>query len=129
MTTPEAAHQYESEHIHKHKDRAIAIFNPQHKPVNELPVIYGFNDGGKKDWLYAVLLAEDGTFLGSHICSSEAYIPADLGILEGTRPDRHEQFREHYPNGYRMEFVGYNNVLAHVELNKAINLNTLNHKE
>jgi hypothetical protein len=29
----------------------------------------------------------------------------DLGILEGTRPDRHETFQKHYPDGYRMEFI------------------------
>lgn len=129
MTTPEAARQYESEHIHKHKDHTIAIFNPQNKPINELPVIYGFNNGGSADWLYAVLLAEDGVCLGQHICSNEAYMPFDLGILEDTRPDRHEQFRTHYPNGYRMEFVEYNNVLAHTGLNKALDLNVLNHKK
>lgn len=129
MTIPEAARQYEFEHIYKYKGRPVAVFNPQNKPINELPVIYGFNDGGGKDWLHAVLLSEDGVHLGSHICSSEAYMPADLGIIEDTRPDRHERFRKHYPNGYRMEFVGYDNVSAHAGLNKALKLNALNHKK
>jgi hypothetical protein len=39
-------------------------------------------------------------------------MPADLGILEGTRPDRHEEFKAHYPDGYRMEFVGYEEACA-----------------
>jgi hypothetical protein len=31
---------------------------------------------------------------------------ADLGILEGTRQDRHDgQYKLHYPDGYRMDFV------------------------
>lgn len=53
----------------------------------------------------AGLIAQDGTWMGSHLCSSEAYMPADLGCLEGTRSDRHEGFQKHYPDGYRMEFV------------------------
>jgi hypothetical protein len=57
--------------------------------------------------------------LGGHGCSSEAYMPADLGCLEGTRPDRHETFRGHYPDGYRMEFVRYGEVEAHPGLQAA----------
>ena len=64
----------------------------------------------------AVLLAEDGTCLGNHLCSSEEYMPADLGILEGTRKDRHEDFRKHYPDGYRMEFVRGDDVIVHAGL-------------
>jgi hypothetical protein len=87
---------------------AMAIFNPNNKPEGELPVIYGFNNGGSPGFMYAQLIAEDGTGMGSHLCSSEGYMPGDLGCLEGTRPDRHEGFRKHYPCGYRMEFVGGN---------------------
>ena len=56
------------------------------------------------------------------MCPSEAYMPADLGILEGTRPDRHEGFRKHYPDGYRMEFVGYEQVRNHAALMEAIRI-------
>lgn len=83
----------------------MAVFNPLNKPEAELPVIYGFNNGGGAGNYYACLMAEDGTGLGSHLCSSEGYMPGDLGCIEGSRPDRHEHFREHYPDGYRMEFV------------------------
>jgi len=58
--------------------------------------------------MHAQLLAEDGTALGSHLCSAEGYMPHDLGILDGSRPDRHEDFRAHYPDGYRMDFVRWN---------------------
>lgn len=45
----------------------------------------------------------------------------DLGILEGTRPDRHEKdFKQHYPAGYRMEFVSRDEFDSHVGLKKAI---------
>ena len=93
-----------------------AIYNPNNKPESELPVIYGFNDGGSDGFLYGTLLAEDGTALGGHICSNEGYMYSDLGILEGSRDDRHEHFRKHYPEGYRMDFVPYDQVKQHVGL-------------
>ncbi len=83
-------------------------------------MIYGFNNGGNVGFLDATLLAEDGTFLGGHICSYEFYMPGDLGILEGSRPDRHETFKKHYPAGYRMDFVPYDEVRAHSGLMAAI---------
>jgi len=113
MTTKEAARMYEAQHVAEHAGKKLAVFNPGDKPIEDLPVIYGFNNGGESGWMHAVLIAEDGTPLGSHACSSEAYMPADLGCLEGTRPDRHETFKEHYPSGYRMEFVGYSAVRSH----------------
>lgn len=94
-----------------------AIYNPHGKPVDELPTIYGFNNGGSSMGLVGMLLAENGIGLGSHICSHEHYMPGDLGVLDGSRPDRHETFREHYPDGYRMEFVGYDAVPTHAKLN------------
>jgi len=97
-----------------------AVFNPHGGAVDMLPVIYGFNNGGSPGWFSAVLLAEDGTGLGGHVCSHEVYMPGDLGIIEGSRPDRHETFREHYPEGYRMEFVSYKDVLSHPGLSAAI---------
>ncbi len=105
MTTSQAAAQYEAEHLRDWARKNYAVHNPHNKPLGELPVIWGFSNGGSPGWMDAVLLAEDGTFLGSHLCSSTAYMPHDLGILEGARPDRHETFREHYPDGYRMDFT------------------------
>lgn len=122
MTTPAAARLYEAQHLMEMEGKRYAIFNPHGKPIDELPVIYGFNNGGSSMFLSAVLIAQDGTPLGGHACSSEGYMPHDLGILEGTRPDRHERFREHYPDGYRMEFVGYNAVKEHDGLMAAIKL-------
>ena len=116
MTTKAAATRYEARHIREYAGRKLAVFNPNNKPIEHLPVIYGFNNGGPGGFMHAVLVAEDGTPLGSHCCSSEAYMPADLGCLEGTRPDRHETFKEHYPDGYRMEFVGYSAVKEHAGL-------------
>lgn len=100
-----------------------AIFNPHNKPVEELPIIYGFNNGGSPGWYSGVLLAEDGTGMGGHVCSHECYMRQDLGILEGSRPDRHEMFREHYPNGYRMDFVPIEDVKSHPGIKAAYQKN------
>jgi hypothetical protein len=48
-------------------------------------------------------------------------MPHDLGILEGTRLDRHEEsYRPHYLNGYRMEFVSSEDFSQHDKLKAAI---------
>jgi len=120
MTTPTAAAAYLAMHQFSNAGKKPVVFNPEDKPVAALPVIYGFNNGGASGWLEAILLAEDGTFLGSHICSDEGYMPHDLGVLEGTRPDRHVHFQAHYPGGYRMEFVCYKDAQRHKGLNAAI---------
>jgi hypothetical protein len=123
MTTKAAEALYEAQHVHRYEGRGWAVHNPQNRPVNELPVIYGFNNGGSPGWMSAVLIAQDGTALGGHVCSSEAYMPADLGVLEGPRPDRHETFAKHYPDGYRMEFVRYDELAGHMAINEAFRLN------
>lgn len=104
------------------------VFNPDGKPVSELPVIWGFNNGGPPDWLSGQLLADDGEFLGGHICSNEAFMPSDLGCEKGTRPDRHETFRAHFPGGYRMEFVGGKDVAAHKGIKDAYALHVAKYR-
>lgn len=119
MTTDAAERHYLARHEHEMEGRGWAVFNPHDKPIEELPVIYGFNNGGTHGMYSAVLMAEDGVSLGSHGCSHEGYMPHDLGILEGSRPDRHETFQKHYPDGYRMEFVSYNEAKGHKGLQAA----------
>lgn len=120
MTTREAAARYEAEHVAMCAGKGWAIYNPNNVPPETLPVIFGFNNGGSGDWWYAQLITEDGYAIGGHCCSSEAYMPYDLGVLEGSRPDRHEGFRKHYPNGYRMEFVRGDQCDTHAGLQSAI---------
>ena len=109
MTTPKARY---------------AVYNPHQKPIDALPAIYGLNNGGGPSILHAVAVAEDGTVLGSHRCTHECFMPHDLGVLEGTRLDRHENsYQKHYPDGYRMEFVCRDEVPGHKALQKAIALN------
>jgi hypothetical protein len=123
MTTKAAAELYLAQHKYEVEGKKYAFYNPKNKNISELPFIYGFNNGGNSTFLHAVLMAEDGTELGGHACSDEGYMESDLGILEGTRPDRHEAFREHYPDGYKMHFVGHREVKTHPGLQKAFDLN------
>jgi hypothetical protein len=125
MTSPAREALYLAQHRVEHEGRRWAVFNPENKPLEELPVIYGFNNGGSPGWMSAVLLAADGTGLGGHCCSHEGYMEHDLGIIEGTRSDRHEGFQKHYPSGYRMEFVRGEDVRGHAGLMEAYRLNQL----
>lgn len=119
MTTTENAQLYLTQHLKEWEDKDYEVYNPGKLPLEELPVIWGFNNGGSKYFLSATLIAEDGTTLGGHACSDEGYMPHDLGILKGSRRDRHKEFKAHYPNGYRMDFVPYDEIPNHEELNKA----------
>lgn len=101
----------------------LAVFNPCGKAVETLPVIYGFNNGGSPGWYSGCLLAEDGEGLGGHLCSHEGFMPGDLGCLEGSRADRHEGCKEHYPEGYRMEFVPERDAMSHAGLEAAYQRN------
>lgn len=87
------------------KTTGNAVFNPHDRPVDGLPVIFGYSHGGLPGDMVGILIAQDGAMMGSHVSSNEGFMPGDLGVLKDSRPDRHEDFREHYPKGYRMEFV------------------------
>jgi hypothetical protein len=113
MTTKAAAKLYEAQHKESYSGKNVEVFNPNSVSWDDLPTIFGFNNGGPENFLEGVLIAEDGTVLGSHTCSSESYMFSDLGILEGTYEDRHVTFREHYPDGYKMEFVSYKDLKNH----------------
>ena len=119
MTTQAAEKAYLADHLMKWGDKGYAAYNPNGRPVEELPTIYGFNNGGSPGWYNGALLAEDGAALGGHVCSHEGYMRHDLGIIAGSRPDRHETFRAHYPDGYRMDFVPGEEVDGHAGLDAA----------
>lgn len=116
---------YLAQHRAMHEGKKWALYNPENKPLESLPYIYGFNNGGSPGWFSAHLISEDGTSLGGHVCSDEGYMEHDLGVLEGSRPDRHEVFKKHYPLGYKMAFVPYQEVRSNQGLIKALELNKL----
>lgn len=104
----------------------MEIWNPEDKPLSELPKIFGFNNGGQPGWYDAVAIAQDGYFLGGHLCSSEGFVPYDLGCFKGSRPDRHEKsYRVHYPAGYVMEYVPREATKTHAGILEACRLNAL----
>lgn len=119
MTTRAAAALYLAQHKMEHEGRGWIVHDPHGKGRENLPVIYGFNNGGSPGWYSAVAISEDGVCLGGHCCSDEGYMEADLGIIEGWRMDRHEAYRAHYPDGYRMEFVRSADVKQHEGLQAA----------
>ena len=123
MTTVAAARLYLAQHLVEWEGKGYAVHNPDDRSLAELPVIYGFNNCDDPQWCSGILMAEDGTALGGHLSSHESYMPHDLGILEGSRPDRHETFRAHYPDGYRMEFVRAADVRDHKGLMDALGPN------
>lgn len=122
MTTEAAAKLYEAQHMSRWGDKKYVVYNPNGEQIDDLPFIYGFNNGGSPGWYSGCLICADGTWIGGHLCSSESYMPHDLGIVEGARLDRHEAFRKHYPDGYRMTFVSYNDVKLCDGLMKAIDI-------
>ena len=119
MTTPERAALYLVIHQREWFGKPYAVFNPKDLPVEDLPVIFGFNNGGRPGWMLAQLIGQDGEPMGSHVCSDEVYMPYDLGCIEGARPDRHEGFKAKYPDGYRMEFVPEQSFKGHAGLHAA----------
>lgn len=104
MITAHAAATYLAEHLATVDGRPVAVHNPHSVPLDALPVIYGYNHGGRVS-LVAAAITADGVRLWQHGCTDEAYMPADLGIVEGCSPWAHEAYRAHYPDGYRMRFV------------------------
>lgn len=83
-----------------------AIYNPENRPVDRLPVIYGYCKGGGF-LLRGGIVSEDGEVFGYYTSRTEDGMQCDLGVADGYRPDRHVLFQEHYPNGYRMQFVSF----------------------
>ena len=50
----------------------------------------------------AYALAEDGTGVGSHLSSGVSWAKHDIGL---TSTWHHETYREHYPDGYEVQWI------------------------
>lgn len=97
------------------------IYNPQKRPVGDLPVVFGFphTQYGHTDW-GGIALSQDGVKLAHHVSSCEGWLAIDLGTSKFGNPSRHAAFREHYPDGFRTEYVGSEKDCQHEGLNAAI---------
>lgn len=121
MTTKAAEQQYLADHQRKYGGQPPKVYNPKSRPVDELPVIYGFNNGSVGRWgdVIGIAINEDGDILAQHACSNEGYMPHDLGCVEGSTWQQ-DRYMERYPDGYRVEFVPYRLVDGHEKLQAAI---------
>lgn len=90
-----------------------------------LPKIYVYSTSSNGGSGMCHALASDGSVLGSHFCSNEQYALNDLGVNEGARPDRHETYAQHFPDGYEMEFIPARELDSHEGFKHAYNNNQL----
>jgi len=81
--------------------------------------IFCFNNDGKPGCYYGMAMAEDGTVLAEHICSSKGFMKHDLGL---TSDWKHDQYNHYYGAGsWELEFV--DDPKTHEGLQKAYKLN------
>jgi len=85
--------------------------------------IYCFLNTVNNESGVAYAISDTGLVLGTHCCSEDAYVPHDLGVDEGARPDRLETYAKYFPNGYEMEFIPNDRVENHRGLQEAIKKN------
>lgn len=82
--------------------------------------IYGFCNSYSPGWEIAMALAETGQVLATHCCSSEGFMPGDLGMDGGDWSGKHEVYNEAFPDGWEAEFVWSHNIDKHEGLQAAI---------
>lgn len=103
-----------------------AVWNPSEVPEEDLPTIYGFSQGGQYASMECVVISADGHVLYNCLSTVEDYMPADVGMTPNSAKYIHERiYKEHYPDGYKMEFVWSADVSSHAGLQEAFRLNGL----
>ena len=70
--------------------------------------------------MVCVALAEDGHALASHLSSNERYAKHDMGI---TGTWKRDTYHAHYPDGYELVWVDFDDVETHEGLLAAYALN------
>lgn len=98
----------------------IEIYNPDNRPEDELPIIFGYISGGRRGHYEGILISDFGWTLYSTVSASEGFVPYDLGIYKGSRPALHDRIKRHFPSGYRMEYIGRSDVKTHEGLSRAL---------
>jgi len=66
-------------------------------------------------------LAEDGTFLTSHISSNLYFVHHDMGVFKSDW--KHDIYDKKYPDGWELEWIDYENLDSHVGFQIAYKLN------
>lgn len=67
----------------------------------QLPKIYVFCNSCSPQCHRFMAIAEDGTFLGGHICSGHEYADHDMGVVENGW--KRDLYAAHYPGGFTVE--------------------------
>lgn len=68
------------------------------------PRIYCWvNARNAPNWLVSVAMAEDGTFLASHVSSSDGFARHDMGFRDSLW--KHEIYKAHCPDGFELVWV------------------------
>ena len=80
--------------------------------------VHGSTPGGD---VLGCAIAEDGTGLAHHLSSSPAFSRSDMGMPPSTW--KHEIYKEHYPEGYELEWIEFVDVPTHAGLAAALLLN------
>lgn len=104
-------------------------FNPNNKPLSSLPIIYGYDAGDQ----VALVITADGRPLGGTAgIKDDDSMRCVLGITEDATERRTLRvsdeeiearmgwYKEHYPNGYRTEFITASDTASHRGLVNAI---------
>lgn len=85
--------------------------------------IYCFCNTRSPGWYVVLALCEDGVCLGLHASSTEAFAKLDIGYLSDEHY-RHEDYREHCPDGYELVWVddpkSHDGVMAAYARNQAM---------
>ena len=83
------------------------------------PKIFCFINGSLGEAAFVVqALTEDGIYLAGHVSSNVDFAKHDIGI---TSDWKHEIYKEHYPDGYELEWV--NDIKNHSGLQEAYKKN------
>jgi len=83
-------------------DKFTREVRPPEGLKGDLPVIYCFANGRGGDWIPCLAIAEDGHVVANHVCSHPDWGKHDLGL---TSDWKHEEYFQHYPNGFVLEWV------------------------
>lgn len=80
-------------------------------------MINGSTPGGD---VVGYALAEDGTGLGNHYSSSVGFAQHDMGFTSNWK---HDSYQKHYPDGFVLEWIDYDELDAHEGFQKAFAIN------
>lgn len=75
-----------------------------------MPKIFITAEETGPEWWYGIAVAEDGTVLAGHISSSKGFAIHDMGINSEWK---HNKYKEHYPDGYELEWIDIENIDSH----------------